>query len=319
MRKFRFFKAFNKISRKDFTPTTSLKNMLIATVILLAVTSGIIYYFTKDIGYLVAAIIVSVWLMGKGIYSYFKQKKDDSKATEHHKILQNNSKFKNSKWREEFYNYKASHTFETIDEKGMKYDLKKRYKTKENFLLVKLGSVFILFSIFLIVYQSTLSNISIGIFGIILGIICVVRGIAILTAKPVKEFYHRNYDFKALEKSYRKGKILSYKDNGINLGTTHIIVYNLKNIYAIDYQNVYGVVKKIVRVKNYENGVVYANDEYRYYIEITAKTSSEAHTKIDVEFDEYQCEMVMNEYRKTHYSPVQKNIIEQKNSNALSV
>ena len=318
MKKFKLFEIFGKINRKEFDPTTSLTGTLIVAGIVFAVMF-LIYYFTQDIKYLVSAIIVGVLLTGNGIDLYFKEKKDDSKAIEQNKSLVNNSKFKNAKWREEFYNYKASHTFETVDKKGMKYDLKKRYRTKDNFLLVKLGCVFIFFGIFLIIYQTTPSNICIGIFGIVFGIICTVRGISIFTAKPVREFYRRNCDFEALEKSYMKGKMLSYKDNGINLGTTHIIVYNLKNIYAIDYRIIYDVVKKIVRVKNYENSVVYTGDEYRYYLEIIVKISSGAHREIDVAFDEYQCEMLINEYRKTHYSPKQENIIDQKNSNTISV
>ena len=40
---------------------------------------------------------------------------------------------------------------------------------------------------------------------------------------------------------------------------------------------------------------------------------------IDVEFNEYQCEMVINEYRKAHYSHGQENIIDQKMDNTVSV
>ena len=318
MKKFRLFEIFRKINRKELDPQTSLAGMLIVagTVFVLMF---VLYYFTQDIKYIVSAIIVCILVTGNGIYSYFKEKKDDRKAIEHKKAFADNSKFKNAKWREEFYHYKAVHTFETADKKGMKHDLKKRYRTKDNFLLVKLGCVFIFFGIFLIIYQTTLSNICIGIFGIVLGIICTVRGISIFTAKPVREFYRRDCDFEMLEKSYRKGKMLSYKDNGINLGTTHIIVYNLKNIYAIDYRIIYDVVKKIVRVKKYENSIVYTGDEYRYYIEIMVRMPSGAHKEIDVEFDEYQCEMVINEYRKTHYSPKQKNIIDQKIDDTISV
>ena len=318
MKKSRLLKILEEINRKELDPQTSLAGMLIVagTVFVLMF---VIYYFTQDIKYLVSAIIVGVLVTGNGLHSYFKEKKDDRKATEQKKSLVHNSKCKEAKWREEFYDYKANHTFETVSKKGMKHDLKKRYRTKDNFLLVKLGCVFIFFGIFLIIYQTTPSNICIGIFGIVLGIICTVRGISILTAKPVREFYRRDCDFEMLEKSYRKGKMLSYKDNGINLGTTHIIVYNLNNIYAIDYRIIYDVVKKIVRVKKYNNSVAYAGDEYRYYVEIMVRMPSGSHGEIDVEFNEYQCEMVINEYRKTHYSPTQENIVAEKIDDTISV
>ncbi len=315
---FGFFETFRKISRKEFDPKTTLAGTLLSAVVALVIMSGI-YYFIRDVKYLVMGIIVCVALTGTGIHSCLKERNDDRKATEYNKLLKNNSKFRNTKWREEFYNYKISHAFETPDKRGMKYDLKKRYRTKSNLLLLKLGCVFIFFGVFLIIYQTTLINISIGIFGIVLGIICAVRGISLFTAQPVREFYRRDCDFEMLEKSYRKGKILSYKDNGINLGTTHIMVYNLKNVYAIDYRIIYDVVKKIVRVKKYENSVVYTGDEYRYYIEIMVRMPSGSHKEIDVEFNEYQCEMVINEYRKAHYSHGQENIIDQKMDNTVSV
>ena len=313
---FRFFETFGKSNKQQFNPKTTLASSLIAAAAALIIMSGI-YYFIEDVKYLVVGILVCAALIGMGIYSYFKEKKDNRKAIEHNKIFKDNRKFQNTKWREKFYDYKSRDVFEVPDKRGMKYDLKKRYRTKDNFSTVALGLLFIFLSIFLIIYQPTATNIGLSIFGILFGTAFAAWGMSAFTARPVREFYRRNCDFEALEKSYRKGKMLSYKDNGINLGTTHIMVYTKNNIYAIDYRIIYSVVKKMVRVKKYENNL-YTGDEYRYCVEIMVKMPSGSQTKIDVELDEYQCEMLINEYRKAHYSYENSNKVAEKIDSTVS-
>ena len=71
----------------------------------------------------------------------------------------------------------------------------------------------------------------------------------------VKKFLKQQTDLTEIENSYTKGKMLSLGDNGINIGSSYIVIYTHKSIYAIDNNTVQDMTRKMVRVKQYEDNL----------------------------------------------------------------
>ena len=94
--------------------------------------------------------------------------------------------------------------------------------------------------------------------------------------------------------------MLSYRSNGINIGSSYTVIYNHKCVYAIDNNSILDITRKMVRVKQYEDNL-YSGQEYRYYICVIYTLSDGKTETVDVRLDEFQCEMMIAEWGRRFY------------------
>ena len=278
------------------------KNLMIKIVSAICLTAipGIIYYFTGSWEYLLCAIIASIVMTVSSLHAFFKEKKQDKNSEIDRQKFLSGAKYRKSEWKNAYYQYKEKHTFETVSKKGMKYDLKKRYR-KKDFGYIRIGILLIIGSILILFIPMTeVKDKVAAIFGILCGGMIFSIGSHGLTSDPVQKFLKQQANLTEIEKSYVKGKMLSFGDSGINLGNSYTIIYNSENVLAVDNHNIRDMTRKMIRVKKYENST-YSGQEYRYYVSLIYKASDGNTKTVDVRLDEFQCEMMIAEFNRRFY------------------
>ena len=89
-------------------------------------------------------------------------------------------------------------------------------------------------------------------------------------------------------------QMLLYKTNALAFGTTHLHGFTEKKIYAIDYKNVEGISRKIVRLKKYEDGI-YNTEEYQHFAVIHVRLPESGQiNKVEIELNEFQVQMAID-------------------------
>ncbi len=262
--------------------------MLIIQIVLSIITSLILLLSgTPLIIVFIAPAIVIVCLLS----SYFKEKKSDKKAG---KIVDNfNNYFNSAEWRKKYADYIQNYKFEKANPKGMKYDLKKRYRKTIFGFLIFCETIIVIFTCYILfsVADDTKNRVSSFIFLLLIGTIIFYSGMTLII-RPVKNFYRENYDFSTIENSYKNGKIMTYKKSGINIGRDYTIIYDEKRIFPIKNINIQYVERSLVRRKTYYNGD-FTKD--KYFNKLYIKTYMWEYT---VELNEYQIETAINYLRK---------------------
>ena len=209
------------------------------------------------------------------------------------------SYFTSSEWRDKYLNYVMKKPFETIRSKSMKRDLLKRFRHPKFVLLIITGLLGTAVSaVALIAEYHDRGTISIGHFFEYLHLIPVEIGliffcIAKFTARPVRKFLKNTDDIFALEESYMVGKMVSYKGNGINLGSTYIIMYDEKEIIAIENSQVTSVTRSVAMEGDYEKCYF----KYVHYA-VVSYTESGRQLITSVKLNEFQVEMVIEEFNR---------------------
>ncbi len=291
-------KLKNKLKNNVLEPK---KNLIIEIVsgVILAVVLIILYVYFRSWEILVCAILVPPLMVGFCIHAYLKEKCQDKSSEKDEQDFLSGAKYCQKEWKTAYYEYKEKHSFEVISSKGMKYDLKRRYRTMSGFGVFA-WVLLMLFSIGVIFYPIKGWYIGYSILGIFFGGYLAAWSIYNVIGGPVIKLYKTRTDLSEIEKSYMKGKMLSYQNNGINFGRGYTVVYNRDDVIPIDNNTIQAMTRKIVRVKNYENSV-YSGQEYKYYVSVIYTNSDGNTASVDVQLDEFQCEMIIMEYNRIFY------------------
>ena len=289
------FKANNKV----IEPKKNLVVVIITAVCFFAGLVGI-YFYTGDIKYIVVAVLSMVPLIIYSIYSFFKEKRQNSNSENDKQEFLSGAKYRRKEWKTAYSEYKEKHSFEAVSPEGMIHDLKKRYR-KHDLLFIRFGILLTIGSVLILYFpMAELKHRIAAILGIFFGIMIFSAGIYGLVSGPVQKFRNQQGDLNEIERSYLKGKMLSFNNNGINIGSSYIVIYNQKNVFAIDNNSILDMTRKMVRVKQYENNL-YSGQEYRYYVCLIYKDGNGKAKEIDVNLNEFQCEMILTEFNRRFY------------------
>lgn len=218
------------------------------------------------------------------ISPHFAEKKADKKAEKIKADYADGSYFNSAEWKKSHSEYVKNYRFEKISPKGMKDDLKKRYFKIAVKPVIFLSIVMLL----CLVIAFSITELFIVVLFIFLTVCFIILTVFCL---PVKKFYKQNYNFADIEKSYKDGKMLSHKKNGINIGRNYTVIYNEKQIVVIDNYDIEAVERYAVREKTYYN-LQYAKEKYFHRVYIKAGS------RYFVELDEHQIEIVIDELSK---------------------
>ena len=295
-----------EIKNANNTVLEPKKNLMIEIVvaICLVVFLVTIYFFTGSWECLLCAVIAPTLMTVFSLHAFFKEKKQDKNSEIDKQKFLSGAKYRQNEWKNAYYQYKEKHTFETISKNGMKYDLKKRYR-KKDFGYIRIGTLLIICSILIIFIPMTeVKDKAAAIFGILCGGVIFSIGLHGLTSSPVQSFLKQQANLTEIEKSYVKGKMLSFGNNGINLGNSYTIIYNSEKVFAVDNHNIRDMTRKMIRVKKYENST-YSGQEYKYYVSLIYTALDGKTETVDVRLDEFQCEMMIAEFNR-HFYPGRK-------------
>lgn len=310
----------NEIIKAKNTVIEPKKNLILMIVIsvVLAAIFGTAYFFVHSWELLFIALVVPTALIFSSIYAFLKEKRQDRGAEKDKQEFLSGSKYRQKEWKRSYYDYREKHKFETVSPKGMIYDLKRRYR-KNNLMFIRLGALFSAVSVFILFCPVELKDKAIAVFGIVFGAILISAGIYDSVAGPVQKFIKRQTDLSEVEKSYMKGRMLSFKDNGINFGSDYTVIYSVKRVIAIKSDNIRDITRKMLRVKKYEDSL-YSGQEYRYYIIIFYTDDNGNAGFTEVQLDEFQCEMIITEFNRRFYPErLYNDITSELTDNSISV
>jgi len=252
---------------------------------------GIFFFFVRgdEAGKLCACTVCPFMILYL-IYAYFKEKKADKNAKLKNKNILEGSYFAGSKWKEQYTDYLNEHPFEKPKYTNMKQDLLSRFRRREYFV----GMLLMLFLIFCSSCCFMIQQPFVGVVGILLFGLFFYWELSLYIGRPVRKWLNGDIDYNELESSYLNSKILTYKKNGLALGTSHIHAYTEKKVYAIDYRLVEGISRKIVRLKKYEDNI-YSSEEYQHFaiIHVRLPQSGKIHD-IEIELNEFQVQMAID-------------------------
>lgn len=231
----------------------------------------------------IAIVMIILYLVAL-ISPHFAEKKADRKAEKIKADYMDGSYFNSAEWKKSHSEYVKNYNFEKISLEGMKADLKRRYLKMTIKPLIFLSIIML----FCLVIAFSVTELFIAVLFIFLIVDFIILKVSCM---PVKKFYKQNYNFAGIEKSYKNGKMLSHRKNGINIGQNYTVIYNEKQIVAVDNYNIESVERYAVRKKTYYNSQ-YAKEEYLHRVYIKAGS------RYFVELDEHQVEIAIDELNK---------------------
>lgn len=204
--------------------------------------------------------------------------------------------FRTPEWREQYSRYREMHPFEYPQERTIKDDLFRRYHRRETFLYILMYSLLLVGTIAGMIYDFDKKYpfcLGIPAFGWLM-----IGSLNTFTGKPVRKWLKLDIDYPALETSYQHGSMLTYKGNGINLGTTHIHAYTPQTVYAIDYELVKSITRKFVPSKDYFQ-TLDTGEKYRHFVVIHVRLPESGNmTQVEIELNEFQVEMILDEFAR---------------------
>ena len=277
--------------RKNNQFPFAMTKKALAAYIVFTVLMGIFVFYIRDdmAGRLIACVVCPIIIL-YFIYAYCKERKADTKADEAKSQFVDGSYFDSPKWHDEYQIYLNEHPFEKPQYPSMKQDLLKRFQRRE-YLVRMMLFLFLIACTFCLIPMGRYGMFVVGIllFGFLFWL-----PFSQYIGMPVRRWLKGDIDYPVLEASYLKSQMLLYKTNCLAFGTTHLHGFTEKKIYAIDYELVEGISKKIVRLKKYENGI-YNTEEYQHFAVIHARLpwSGNLHD-IEIELNEFQVQMAID-------------------------
>lgn len=278
-------------NQKAFPHAMTFKELVFYIIATIIIGVGLVI-IRDDYSGIIGAVIVCPAIIGYFIYAYNKEKKSDAKAIQVNRSITEGDYFESSEWHAKYVEYINQHPFERPVFMNMKQDLLKRFRRREYLM----WSAFLVFLMFcsvcaLMMGRYVVALIGVSIFGALL-----YMEISLYIGMPVRRWLKKDIDYDALQASYIKSRMLTYKKNGLAFGTTHIHAFTEKKIYAIDYRLVEGLTRKVVRLKKYEDGI-YSSEEYQHYAVIHVRLPESGNiVDVEIELNEYQVQMAIDNY-----------------------
>lgn len=295
-------------------PQMTPKTLIVCIIVVIAFGS-FLFFVKGDLSGKLCACIVCPGLIIYMIYAYFKEQRADKEALVKNKNILDGSYFNSSKWNEQYTVYINKHPFEKPKYSNMKQDLLARFRRREYFV----NMLFIMFLMLCSFCCVIIGKYFVGVAGILLFGIFFCWELALYIGMPVRKWLKGDINYKELEASYLKSKILTYKKSGLALGTSHIHAYTENKVYAIDYRIVEGISRKIVRLKKYEDNI-YSSEDYQHFAVIhVCLPQNEEIYDVEIELNEFQVQMVIDNLPLFKYGEkiTENMIVERKEENEL--
>ena len=276
--------------KKEKFPFAMTKKSLVAYIIFTVLMGLFLFFIRGDMEGKLAACIVCPILILYFIYTYCKERKADAKADETKTQFIGGNYFESPEWHEKYVIYLNEHPFEKPKYQSMKVDLLKRFQRREYIG----GMILPLFLIMCTLCLIPMGRYYMVIVGLLLFGFLFWLQFSVFIGMPVRRWLKGDIDYSVLEASYLKSQMLLYKTNGLSFGTTHLHGFTEKKIYAIDYELVEGISRKIVRLKKYEDGI-YNTEEYLHFavIHVRLPRSGKIHD-VEIELNEFQVQMAID-------------------------
>lgn len=278
------------MNKKEKFPFAMTKKSLVAYIIFTVLMGLFLFFIRGDMAGKFAACTVCPILILYFIYTYFKERKADAKADETKTQILSGNYFESSEWHEKYVIYLNEHPFEKTKYQSMKVDLLKRFQRREYIA----GMILPLFLIICTFCLIPMGHSYMAILGLLLFGFLFWLQFSVFIGMPVRKWLKGDIDYSVLEASYLKSQMLLYKTNALAFGTTHLHGFTEKKIYAIDYELVEGISRKIVRLKKYEDGI-YNTEEYLHFavIHVRLPRSGQIHD-VEIELNEFQVQMAID-------------------------
>lgn len=280
----------------DDKPRHPLRHTIIR--ILLIVSFGAVFFVMPDIRLKVAVVIISPLLIAFAVWRYIKERMDDKRAEQQKSGLIRVTRRQNAGWRTRYLDYKMHQGFEEIDPRGMKADLIRRIRCFRNLVWPVVGTVMFAAVGYALLRRGEYQCLLCFFFGALS-----LAGLIYFSAGgPVRHWIRRcSKEAAKIEHSYRHGRLLCRGEWGINLGHSHIVLFNSSHIEAFPLDRVADMTRKTVRLKTYRNDI-YTGQKYKHYVVIQL-WDKDSLTERQIELTDFQVEMLLQQYQRLSNPP----------------
>ncbi len=276
--------------KNDKYPFPMTKKALAAYIVFTVLMGIFLFFIRGDMAGKLAACIVCPIIILYFIYAYCKERKADAKADQKKTQFMNGSYFDSPEWHEKYVAYLNEHPFEKPQYDSMRADLLKKFQRREYIF----GMILPLFLMMCSLCLIPMGQYFMVILGLLLFGFLFWLSFSVFIGMPVRKWLKSDIDYPVLEASYLNSQMLLYKTNALAFGTTHLHGFTEKKIYAIDYKNVEGISRKIVRLKKYEDGI-YNTEEYQHFAVIHVRLpESGTLYNVEIELNEFQVQMAID-------------------------
>lgn len=220
------------------------------------------------------------------ILSFALEKRSDKRFDVLKKSIKDGDHYYSEEWQEKYHEFVESKGFEQIKHISMTSDLRARYMRPTGVFMILMGIGTILLGIIFLGEADAIAVLS------LFGLGFCAYGVYCFMPSNVMQFMKNcGDDLSNINDSYMNGSLLTfnkkisdkYCNNGLNIGSAHLILFTPKRIAALKYVDIERVSPRILRTKYYANSV-YTCSDYKYYIDIFVKE----HGKYSIQLSDFQ-------------------------------
>lgn len=220
------------------------------------------------------------------LLSFALEKRSDRQFDKLKKSIKNGEHHYSEEWQEKYSKFVESKGYEQIKHISMTADLSARYMRPTGVFMIMMGIGTIILGIIFLGEANAVAILS------LFGLGFCAYGVYCLMPPNVMRFLKNcGDDLSNINDSYMNGSLLTFKkkisdkycNDGLNIGSTHLILFTPKRIAALKYVDIERVSPRILRTKYYANSV-YTCSDYKYYIDIFAKR----HGIYSIQLSEFQ-------------------------------
>ena len=266
-----------------YLPEQPEKRLLLALVV--CAVFALIFFFANcgAAAYIPSLIIAAISIVG---YIFEKLNNKRYKALTETRHL-------SAEWKERYKSYRLKNGFKSVDTDSMRKFLLKSRRGNEKIFT----GVFVILLSALFAWQAVRIDTFMRALYIIFAVLFFAGGVWLLlsfSGIEVKEFYKETENIEQIEASFMKGKVLTYKRSGVNIGSEYLVVFS-DVICAVKYEDIRSAAVNIVRTKNLTNGL-YMGESIKFYAVFTVNDrSSGATEELRARLNEFQAEMAVEE------------------------
>lgn len=286
---------FDDFPRKMFHPDLPpFKNRVIGYIICVPL-SFVIAKFYYELPTALCIVITLAFAIALSAATFFEIK-STRKDKEFINAVNNGEFHNDEKWQHKYAEYIKKHDFQQVKSNSMKVDLFRRYTSVSGVIMLIAALLFFIAAIFI---RTGLleTNVILAVSGLLFG----AWGVWKLMKTPVRNFIKQyNEKLPEIERSYLNGRMLTLRrngehscNNGINIGSNYVVIYDNKAINCFDRSDIIAVNKHITKTKYYGNSIYTGSlFTYKIYFSVKNETTISHSRQYSLELNEFQTEMV---------------------------
>ena len=202
------------------------------------------------------------------LFAFFKDRFDTKRLERLDEAIYSGERYKDEKWREKQQRYLEKHGFaKPLD--SMSRDLLRHTRELSGVVFMALGLIVLIVFTLILISENDLSAL---IFGVLFAACIMCYGYYRFRSPKLRrliEELSQHPKFDVLNEAYMRGRTISFKRSGLNLGAGIVTLFTPSSLVPITFNEVREVSFYIEHRLNYASGL-YSDTEHHFYVRVLA-------------------------------------------------